>query len=980
MPERRRSDNAHAEDPELAVLRQYLLERGWELKEQIGKGTNSNVFRCVASPTPSSSSSSSSSSPARDSQPVGEGSETSGRNHHAIQSTATAAAATTTTTTGTVLRSNGSGGRCGDGARSTRTTTPTKSGLLGAKVNAVASSKPVEAALKVVDIRGLRLHHNYQYKKERIWQEISIMRGVSHANIVHLFDTFEVDHKVCLLMERFEGEELYDLILRRKQLDEASARHVFRQLVQTIAYLHRRKIIHRDIKPENVLVDPSTLTIKLIDFGLSKVIASSMARSFVGTPEYFAPEVKPNMRKQAAFGRRASAGAGPKGQPVVESHYDCAADCWSLGIVLYVMLMGRFPSFYRKVATPQSRPLTAPGDNDTDRPAISDQQLGDSAMSFDSDVSDAPPDFGRVTARVALGACDNFLSEEAIELISGLLVEEPSRRLTAMQAAQSSWVALGSTFLRDGLVSPAHLNVSPLVPGRVTADQAHQGLALVFDEKDEDDEDDGPDIVEITEVTSTSTIHVRPNTSAVLGKASLRPNTIQQETTAVVEDVEMASLQLGPNATAASSTSKPELMHNSVNQSSVLESSCPGSASTPVRGSASHTKSSYALTLSPGTPVDSDGNSGVFFPTNGSTNRKHQSTANSSRNPGGHITSNHSTNLPSIKLDHAFHYRTGDGTGLESLMRKPNEQLHTAFSWLSAGAASQNQAPFTNPRQRSLSNDYAGSSSIDEARNETADMSASARQTAPERALALRSMPDIVQAVSGHFQMAQLSSQSTTFAPISNDHTASSHPLETDARECHNQLHDMQRLLLRLDGTAQSMGDAHGDLTLAMEEQIPDLAIRTFSMVKGWLEDLQEMTKRLHRENHAITTRLRERINRTVAVVVAFDQLSEPGSDIPTPLDVSNNEDATFGRSYQNTTCNASPSSSSTTFSSTAAYTEANIDGLRETAKQLQVARQILVKVGGMLGYLDMTINTLCRKTKSLELLVVGCDFELFLQ
>ena len=235
MPERRRSDNAHAEDPELAVLRQYLLERGWELKEQIGKGTNSNVFRCVASPTPSSSSSSSSSSPARDSQPVGEGSETSGRNHHAIQSTATAAAATTTTTTGTVLRSNGSGGRCGDGARSTRTTTPTKSGLLGAKVNAVASSKPVEAALKVVDIRGLRLHHNYQYKKERIWQEISIMRGVSHANIVHLFDTFEVDHKVCLLMERFEGEELYDLILRRKQLDEASARHVFRQLVQTIA-------------------------------------------------------------------------------------------------------------------------------------------------------------------------------------------------------------------------------------------------------------------------------------------------------------------------------------------------------------------------------------------------------------------------------------------------------------------------------------------------------------------------------------------------------------------------------------------------------------------------------------------------------------------------------------------------------------------------------------------------------------------------
>lgn len=208
----------HAEDPELAVLRQYLLERGWELKEQIGKGTNSNVFRCIASSSPAAAAAAAD-SPA-------EGSNANGRNH-AMQPTPTA--------TGTVLRSNDNSGRRRDGASATISTTPPKSGLRGAKVNGIATSRPVKAALKVVDIRGLRLHHNYQYKKERIWQEISIMRGVSHTNIVHLFDTFEVDHKVCLLMELFEGEELYDLILRRKQLDEASARHVFRQLVQTIA-------------------------------------------------------------------------------------------------------------------------------------------------------------------------------------------------------------------------------------------------------------------------------------------------------------------------------------------------------------------------------------------------------------------------------------------------------------------------------------------------------------------------------------------------------------------------------------------------------------------------------------------------------------------------------------------------------------------------------------------------------------------------
>jgi len=133
-------------------------------------------------------------------------------------------------------------------------------------------------------------------------------------------------------MELLQGGELYYPIVQKGRLNEWEAKVVVVQVVDALAYLHEQHVIHRDLKPENILIHSSFDTpqgthykVKLVDFGLSKLIRDglSIARTFVGTPQYWAPEVLV---------------AGENG-----SEYDYRVDIWSLGILLYVMLAGSYP-------------------------------------------------------------------------------------------------------------------------------------------------------------------------------------------------------------------------------------------------------------------------------------------------------------------------------------------------------------------------------------------------------------------------------------------------------------------------------------------------------------------------------------------------------------------------------------------------------------------------------------------------------------
>jgi serine/threonine protein kinase len=168
---------------------------------------------------------------------------------------------------------------------------------------------------------------------KRCRQEIDLMKTLNHVHIVRLFEVFETSKRIHLVMEAASGGNLCAYVKSRKRLPESEAVRIFYHLALAIDYLHANGIVHRDVKLENVLFD-SNRVIKLVDFGFSVRAYDKPLRVFCGTPSYMAPEI---VRRKEYIGF-----------PV---------DVWSLGVLLYAMLVGRFPftaktypELYKKIA------------------------------------------------------------------------------------------------------------------------------------------------------------------------------------------------------------------------------------------------------------------------------------------------------------------------------------------------------------------------------------------------------------------------------------------------------------------------------------------------------------------------------------------------------------------------------------------------------------------------------------------------------
>jgi len=158
--------------------------------------------------------------------------------------------------------------------------------------------------------------------KEKLLNEVRIHQLMSHPNIVRFEEYFEDSSKAYLLIELCSNNSLKAMIKQRHKLKEIEAQYFLVQLVYAVKYIHSQNVIHRDLKLENLFLS-NDMQLKVGDFGLATKLsfAEEKKRSVCGTPKYMAPEVI------------ASKARG----------YTLIADIWSIGVILYTMLLGETP-------------------------------------------------------------------------------------------------------------------------------------------------------------------------------------------------------------------------------------------------------------------------------------------------------------------------------------------------------------------------------------------------------------------------------------------------------------------------------------------------------------------------------------------------------------------------------------------------------------------------------------------------------------
>eukprot|EP00918_Siedleckia_nematoides_P002722 GHVU01006227.1.p1 GENE.GHVU01006227.1~~GHVU01006227.1.p1 ORF type:complete len:341 (+),score=89.81 GHVU01006227.1:95-1117(+) len=158
-----------------------------------------------------------------------------------------------------------------------------------------------------------------QRQVDHIISEKKILASIKHPFIVKMHGTFKDDKYLYIAMEFVMGGEFFTYLRKERRFENPAARFYAAQVATIFDYLHGKNVIYRDLKPENILINNDGY-LKLTDFGFAKVI-EYRTYTLCGTPEYIAPEVLLNKGH---------------GKPV---------DWWTLGILIYEMIVG-YPPFF----------------------------------------------------------------------------------------------------------------------------------------------------------------------------------------------------------------------------------------------------------------------------------------------------------------------------------------------------------------------------------------------------------------------------------------------------------------------------------------------------------------------------------------------------------------------------------------------------------------------------------------------------------
>src|SRR5215207_3262744 len=177
---------------------------------------------------------------------------------------------------------------------------------------------------RTVAIKVLRQELAVSLGADRFLREIRVAANLQHPNILGLYDSGEMEGLLYYVMPFIEGESLRDRLNKEQQLPIPDALQIVREAAEALQYAHERGIVHRDIKPENILLQGGHALVA--DFGIARAVSQAGGEKLtqtgmaVGTPHYMSPE-----------------------QSLGSEHVDARSDIYSLGCVLYEVLIGQPP-------------------------------------------------------------------------------------------------------------------------------------------------------------------------------------------------------------------------------------------------------------------------------------------------------------------------------------------------------------------------------------------------------------------------------------------------------------------------------------------------------------------------------------------------------------------------------------------------------------------------------------------------------------
>nr|CAB3265767.1 ribosomal protein S6 kinase alpha-5 [Phallusia mammillata] len=260
----------------------------------------------------------------------------------------------------------------------------------------------------------------------------SLSQCQGHPNIVKLHSVYHDKHHTFIVLELLQGGELLSMIRKRSNFTEAEASIILKQIVSAVAFMHSKSVVHRDLKPENIIfvhpreennndmTDVSQLHLKIIDFGFArtKVVNTAGVGMSLKTPVFTLQYAAPEVLDTSNF---AGGGSGVG--------YDESCDLWSIGVILYAMLSGEVP-FVRNGKSLGASEIMC--------------RIKKGEFSFDS-------------------ASWQNVSEEARQLVHGLLTVDPKERLKIKDLINNPWVQ-GACAPTTPLLSPCKLSPGPRLP------------------------------------------------------------------------------------------------------------------------------------------------------------------------------------------------------------------------------------------------------------------------------------------------------------------------------------------------------------------------------------------------------------------------------------------------------------------------------------------------------------------------------------